>query len=264
MLQHLVTWCSVRKTKIQTNFFVSTDTLIPVFIHWWKCQTNFVVCRPVYVGFLGLLLLFFKLIFTLRMCVILLQLTNWERGLEDASFPPSVKCEPPEGGCLGSLADSYECRLCVCVCMCPFVTTAKFLLTSLLVSSSCLGEFHSTWWKRSYASGNPLRFPQITDHNSRTKFIFCCSQRFSAWDPRGIKLVARANENLLNTLVFRTGENWPQLVIRCSHHQSESTSVFMAAVHFLCWQLVAMDHKAENTLTNGLLPDQLWTHFFIL
>lgn len=60
------------------------------------------------------------------------------------------------------------------------------------------------------------------------------SQRFSAWDPRGIKVVARANENLLNTLVLRTGENWPQLVIRCSHHQSESTSVFMAAVHFLC------------------------------
>lgn len=118
--------------------------------------------------------------------------------------------------------------VCVCarVCMCPFVTTATLLLTSLLVSSSCLGEFHSTWWKRSYASGNPLRFPQVTDHNSRTKFIFCCSQRFSAWDPRGIKVVARANENLLNTLVLRTGENWPQLVIRCSHHQSESTSVF--------------------------------------
>lgn len=35
--------------------------------------------------------------------------------------------------------------------------------------------------------------------------------------PKGIKMVARANENLLNTLVFHTVENWPQLIIWCGH-----------------------------------------------
>lgn len=48
---------------------------------------------------------------------------------------------------------------------------------------------------------------------------------------KGIELVAKANENLLNTLVLHPLEIWPQLIIWCTH-KSESTMVFMVSLHF--------------------------------
>ena len=60
------------------------------------------------------------------------------------------------------------------------------------------------------------------------------------------EFLAKANENLLNILVFHPLEIWPQL-IKWYAHSFESTVDFMVALHFL-QQLVAMDHKAMNTL----------------
>lgn len=94
-------------------------------------------------------------------------------------------------------------------------------------------------------------------HNAIVGFIYCGS----APQPRlsTAELLAKANENLLNILVFHPLEIWPQL-IKWYAHSSESTMVFMVALHFL-QQLVAMDHKAMNTLTNGVLREIRMTFY---